>query len=424
MKRLVYCKRILVAAALILSAVQLSPAEQKTQPKSPWDMTELSKAPKVYAATKPESQHANIRGLFYESEPYQGKPTRVFAWYGAPADASPDRKVPGVVLVHGGGGTAFPGWVALWNKRGYAAISMDLEGHMSPSARGKRPGHEWSGPQRAGIFGDITKPEKDQWMYHAVAAVIRAHSLLRSMPEVDPERTGLTGISWGGIVVCNVVGVDRRFKFAIPVYGCGFLFEAGNMYQQAFEGMSKSDMEKCKRLWDGAGHLPNASMPMLWVSGTNDWHFPPNILQRSYRATAGQRTLCIRVGMRHSHTNGWAPEEIYAFADSIVKKGPPLIKITGQGRQDAQAWAQADPTTPVAEAKLCFSTDSGTWSARKWQMQPAQIDPKTNTVTAEVPKDATVYYFTLTDKRKLLVSSEHVETARPQQRPDTQPTHN
>jgi hypothetical protein len=37
----------------------------------------------------------------------------------------PGRKVPGIVLLHGGGGTAFESWVKLWVDRGYAAIAID-----------------------------------------------------------------------------------------------------------------------------------------------------------------------------------------------------------------------------------------------------------------------------------------------------------
>lgn len=35
-----------------------------------------------------------------------------------------------MVLVHGGGGTAFADWVKLWTARGYAAISMSYDGMM------------------------------------------------------------------------------------------------------------------------------------------------------------------------------------------------------------------------------------------------------------------------------------------------------
>ena len=44
------------------------------------------------------------------------------------------RNFPGVVLIHGGGGTAFADWVYLWAKRGYAAIAMDLNGSRPPEA--------------------------------------------------------------------------------------------------------------------------------------------------------------------------------------------------------------------------------------------------------------------------------------------------
>lgn len=42
----------------------------------------------------------------------------------------PGEKVPGMVLVHGGGGTAFEDWVQLWVQRGYAAIAMDTCGQV------------------------------------------------------------------------------------------------------------------------------------------------------------------------------------------------------------------------------------------------------------------------------------------------------
>src|SRR5437588_585808 len=70
-------------------------------------------------------------------------------------------------------------------------------------------------------FGSVDKPVAEQWPYHAVAAVVRAHSLVRSFPEVDADRTAVTGISWGGYLTCIVAGIDPRFKAAVPVYGCG-----------------------------------------------------------------------------------------------------------------------------------------------------------------------------------------------------------
>lgn len=51
--------------------------------------------------------------------------------------------------------------------------------------------------------------------HHATADRILANSLLRSLPEVDADRLGLMGISWG-VITSTVVGIDTRFAFAIP----------------------------------------------------------------------------------------------------------------------------------------------------------------------------------------------------------------
>src|SRR5215831_4191987 len=76
-------------------------------------LAKLEAAPAVYPAESIPAQ-TGLRALFYEALPYHGRRTRVFAWYGAPAGAA-SGKVPAVILVHGGGGTAFTEWVRLWN---------------------------------------------------------------------------------------------------------------------------------------------------------------------------------------------------------------------------------------------------------------------------------------------------------------------
>jgi len=90
---------------------------------------------------------------------------------------------------------------------------MDTCGAFLTSARTieqHRQRNEFSGPPGWGGLDRVNEPIEDQWMYHAVAAVIRGHSLLRSQPEVDAARIGITGISWGGIITNVVAGVDAR----------------------------------------------------------------------------------------------------------------------------------------------------------------------------------------------------------------------
>ena len=112
----------------ILSFGQFLPAAKSLPlPKeTPWDLANLKKAPKF----KWQSQNGGVHSLIYAGELYRGKPTRVFAYYASPKTLGKggDDKMPGIVLVHGGGGAAFKNWAELWAKRGYAAIAMDLAG--------------------------------------------------------------------------------------------------------------------------------------------------------------------------------------------------------------------------------------------------------------------------------------------------------
>ncbi len=398
------CRSLSLFFALTAATAFAAVAEKS--PAVPWDLKALAPAPATYPA--PGYETNGVRALFFDGLPWHGQPTRVFAFVGMP-EHKPGEKVPGMVLVHGGGGTAFAGWVKRWNDRGYAAIAMDTCGSLPGGTHNKRPRHEHSGPAGWGGFNQIDEPIEDQWTYHAVADAILAHSLLRSMPDVDPARIGLTGISWGGYLTCILAGVDSRFRFAAPVYGCGFLGD-NSAWLKNFEQMGREKAAKWLQLWDPSRYLPRAKVPMLWVTGTNDFAYPFDSLQKSYRLPSGKHTLCIRVRMPHGHgPAGEGPEEIRAFADSLLKNGPPLARITAQGREGDTAWAEFESRQPMAGAELNFTKDTGVWKQRKWETIPADLDAAKHRVSATVPAGTTVFYLNLLDAQKLVVSTEHIE---------------
>ncbi len=368
---------------------------------APWDMHALSRAPKVIAA---QTEEPGVRALYFESVPWKGRPTRVFAYYGAPAGA----KLPAIVLIHGGGGTAFAEWVRMWNRRGYAAIAMDTCGSVPDKAPDGKPWspskkhHDFGGPPGWGGFDQIDEPLTDQWTYHAVAGVILAHSLVRSFAEVDPKRTGVTGISWGGYLTDIVSGVDPRFRFAAPVYGCGFLGE-DSAWLNDFEKMGKERAARWLSLWDPSAYLHSAKMPMLWVTGTNDFAYPFPSLRKSYRLPQGPRTLSVRVRMPHSHPDGAIPAEIPAFADSVLRKQTPLPRIS----KTTLEMVEYKSRRPIVKAELNYTKDRGRWQDRKWESVPAQIEPKSHQCAAHIPEGVTAWYFNLFDGNGMVVSSEH-----------------
>jgi hypothetical protein len=194
----------------------------------------------------------------------------------------------------------------------------------------------------------------------------------------------------------------------VPVYGCGFLNE-NSTWLPKLAKMGDEKSARWARLWDPSVYLGAARMPMLWVDGTNDFAYPLDSLQKSYRLPASPRTLCTRVRMPHGHPPGQVPPEILTFANSIVSGGPPLAKITDQGRQGASAWVKFASAAPLARAELNYTRDGGNWKERKWETIPATIGAAASRVTATLPDGASVYYFNLIDGRNLIVSSEHQE---------------
>lgn len=370
--------------------------------QSTWDREALSKPPPTAPIEGFEAE--GLKAITYEGPAWNGKPTRVFAWVGLP---KAEGKVPAMVLVHGGGGTAFADWAKLWTGRGYAAIAMDLCGCVP---RKKDKGWERlpdGGPPGWGGFDQIDRDEHDQWSWQAVADILLAHSLLRSYPEVDPDRVGITGISWGGYLTCIAASLDPRFKFAAPVYGCGYLGE-DSTWLDTFAKMGKEKSEKWLRLWDPSRYLKQATMPFLWVNGTNDFAYPLDSYQKSYRLPETPRTLAIRVRMAHAHGGpGEKPEEIHAFANAVFKGGPGLARITGQGVEKDEAWAAFESKIPVVKAELEFTKDVGKWQKRTWETAPAAIQG--SRAAAPIPAEAKVFYLNLIDERGLVVSTEHVE---------------
>ncbi len=381
------------------------------KPQTMWRTEELFATPRTFPVDQPGFvDDGEIRPVFYEGPPLKGRPTKVFAWIGLPRNRQ--GKVPGMVLVHGGGGTAYRYWAKLWIDRGYAVTAMDTVGSMptdggdSRSVRG-RP-HADGGPQGYGNFGAALEPPQDQWMYHAVAAVVHGHSLLRSLPEVDVDRVGITGISWGGILTCIVSGVDPRFKLAVPVYGCGFLGENSFFLETSLQATPPVAAQRWVDLWDPSRYVGRASMPMLFVNGTNDKHFRPVVWQRTYQQVTAQVTISLQPGMRHGHAPAGDPREITVYADSIFRGGEPLAKIAASGRDGDRAWVRFTSEVPVAGVDLVCTLDGAGWPARKWQILPATVSAAGGRAEAALPGGTAAWFFNVRDERGCVVSSPHV----------------
>jgi len=359
-----------------------------------WNLEKLFKPPKWETV----NSDGDIRAVLYENEPYMSKPARVFAWLGIPKTG---KKNPAMVLVHGGGGTAFKEWVELWNKRGYAAISMDLTG-KGPSGRLPDAGPDETDKEK--FFDLFSYGWKECWTYHSAAAVIRANSLLRSLPEIDCSKIGITGISWGGYLTGIVAGLDRRFACAVPVYGCGFL-QHNSCFIPIFARMTEEQRRQWHALCDPSVYVGNAGMPVLFISGTNDFAYPPDSHKMTY-SLVKNITFCIRKEMPHGHSEGWSPEEIYCFTGHHLCGFPGLPEIGAATVSGNIISAVVKSERKLVKAYLVVTesqTDWKDWVSWKWQEIPAHIGR--GKVWADLPEKSKAYFLAVIDDKGMYVSS-------------------
>lgn len=283
-------------------------------------------------------KYSHIKSITYDGLEYMGQKTKIFAYMGFPEGASAESPVPAVVLVHGGGGHPYLEWVRKWNERGYAAIAMDTTGYF-PLGKNACIDESRNDQFTYGMTEDfyeegyINAPDRfftaeytevsEQWAYHGLSQVILAGNILRQDERVDGEKIGITGISWGGVMVSQVIGYDNRFAFAIPAYGTAYLGDE----MRPFDMFAEPYVDA---LWAAERNLDNAKMPILWYAYSDDVYFGVNSYVKSYEHTKSSNektSLLMLVDFGHSHNRVIGKEHSFLFADYAIGKGAEWVSF-------------------------------------------------------------------------------------------------
>ena len=393
----------LLMSSIMLMCLLIKPAFSNSATSAQEYLSELAAQqipPQVYGKLLEQKQQGKTtheaETFYFSGEPYQGKNTRIFAIYNTPKNAK--APFPAVVLVHGGGGTAFKPWVKKWNDAGFAAISIAVEGQTnvvnenSTSKSSKWQRHQWAGPARNRIYADSKQPMRDQWMFHASSAVIRAHNLLRSFEQIDDTKIGLSGISWGGVISSTVLGFDQRFAFAVPIYGSGALSTMENQYGKALKYN-----EVYRDVWEPNLRLGNYQGPTLWLTGLKEKHFSLDGQAETYKTVSGSHQVSIIENLKHSHGAGWAPKEPYAFAQTVVNKQEFPLIFTEQviDKQSVTITLNTvEQAGKITSSTLWLTKDSGHTGQRKWQKIPVVSVHKDKLIlSATLPEKTTSWFF-------------------------------
>jgi dienelactone hydrolase len=166
------------------------------------------------AALKPEflgretREGKRIERVAFETEPGE----RAVAVVIRPESAA--GRLPAVLVQHWLGGTKedLPIQVLLWQfaTRGYVAVAIDGR------HRGERAGER---TLEAAMQETLRTGKGRPWLVDTVYDLLRTVDYVRSRPDVDPERIGMTGISEGGLETWMAAAADPRIRVAVPVVG-------------------------------------------------------------------------------------------------------------------------------------------------------------------------------------------------------------
>jgi dienelactone hydrolase len=334
--------------------------------------------------------------------------TWVFCFVGIPDTASVENKVPAVVLVHGGGGTAFYEWVNYWVSRGYAAIAMDTDGNMPTSEsivtnNIHAESIKTCGPENA-AFGDFSKAIEEQWPYNGIAATIVSDSFLRSFEEVDTSRICITGISYGSFLTSQSVIYDDRYIGAVAVYG-----SLGQKNTTGWWGDLMQNESICA-LWDDASLLQNSKTPMLYISSSNDHSFNLESFLNAVPYSEYVQT-CIKYNFSHSHYNGiYDTPECAVFIDNLCKKTKPLIQIKSFTKTedfDGQVEVIIPKDITISKAEVYYTTAQSLTVNTFWFCGECEVE--NNIINYSVTGNTKMAFVNIIDNNNNIVSTNLID---------------
>ncbi len=324
----------------------------------------------LYPRVLKSSEHDGIvtEQVQFHSERDGNTDVEIFAFFSYAKGA---HKLPAFIWNPGGLGQASPAFTEPGAKRGYAVLCIDFP----------QPGYRSTGNYPINTGLTLAKDPRQSPIYHGAVALLKAVSYLESRPEVDKDRIGMAGSSWGGFFTTLMVGIDGRLKAGACLYGTGNL-HIGNAW---WDGDSQNgrtppppeERERWRTTLDPAFRLPTKNTPIAWFTGTNDrFYLLPSVMM-SYEMARGPRHLTLVPNWDHAMSARLTDEMYLAWLDVHLKGKQVLPTVTPVKVQNAagRIVANWEFDGAVATADLIASYGAaGNWKNRYWHTFPAKID--------------------------------------------------
>jgi len=433
-------------AALLLAPLATLHATDSTDPFTAYLDGKAPEILREVALTNVPPENITVRRVVFRSR----DDSEIFALIATPKTTG---KHPGLLVLHGGGGSAAVDQAMAWAQRGYVAVAPDMPGIADPKKLTATNG-KWSALK----YGEnrwVAAPDASaSIIFDAVLAAMRSLYLLRAQPDVDPTRIGVVGISWGGYMTTMVCGLaGDQVRAGLALYGCGF-FDLGKYGQENKEvynpklphtslgRMPEEERERWLKQLDAGRRAPNIKAAYFLAAAANDFFGYARAAQATLDAIPGEKNHVFAPNANHkipmpggsvfdkepaapftptafqpyptpsgSKAN-WLAMEVPYFDYYLKGLGKPFPKVSVQKTGDPHLahfsitaphpltkvevyWAKATPADPTGDDLI----------KREWIALPASKTTD-HGYEAKLPAEAADWFAVASDARPVTVSSD------------------
>ena len=435
---------IVILVALLLAPLAVARAADTTDPFAHYLD---GKAPQITREILPPPESVMLRRVLYLIR----DKNEAYAVIAVPKTPG---KYPGMLLLHGAGGSAEEEKALAWAQRGYVVVAPEMPGLFNALTHGNLPMSKTYADGRYTVKPDTT----NSVIFDGMLSAMKGLDLLRSLPEVDTENVGVCGVSWGGTMTTMVCGLaGDKVKAGFAIWGCGF-FDKGNWLAGkpnpnakpgSFpQNMTDEERERWLRDLDPGRRASNMKAAFFLAAAANDFFGWPDAVQTTLDAIPGEKNHFYAPNNNHKalvpggtgfedvkqipsapkligNRANWLAMEVPYFDYYLKGIGKPFPKVSVQKTGDpflarfsvtaphpltkAEVyWAKAYPaeaaTNPEILGKAVLE--------RAWVALPA-VKTGDGYYEAKLPPEAVVWFSLVSDDRPVTVSSDLIRIAGP-----------
>ena len=230
---------------------------------------------------------------------------KVHGWVLKPVGAPP---WPVVLMVHGGPFAQY-GWTLFDEAQVYAGAGYAV---VMGNPRGSAGYGETHGRSIVGDFGNLD-----------TADVLALLDAALADPDLDEDRVGVMGGSYGGFMTTWLVGHTDRFRAAISERACNAFdsFEGSSDIGWLFVSQYNGTDPERVRTQSPLTHVDRIRTPMLLIHSEHDWRCPVEQAQRLFVALKQRKVeveLLLFPGEGHELSRSGLPSHRVARFEAIL----------------------------------------------------------------------------------------------------------